>query len=151
MALSSGYKRYLKSDKWLGKRKDKLEEVDYECELCGKHGCTLQVHHLTYDRIFDEENKDLLVVCKPCHKYADRIRKSRKRISKGENLEIKQATNSIIKKHGYPHNFKTKDRSLLKEIAKKLEKLEENLDFFEEIQDLSEKEKSQLIKVSKGE
>ncbi len=134
LALSGGYKRYLKSPKWMAKRQEKLEEADYECELCGKHGCTLQVHHLNYDNIFNEESEDLLVVCKPCHKYADRIRKTIKRILKLDNDFIERAVNSKLEKTGYSQDF-TGDRKDLKELSKTLKEFEENIDFFEELQE----------------
>ena len=38
-----------------------------KCELCRlRSGC--DVHHLTYERLGDEDLRDLLLVCRPCHR-----------------------------------------------------------------------------------
>ena len=60
------YKDYLHSDVWRGKREKKLKEVDDRCQLCYSPD-KLQVHHRTYDRIFNERLGDLIVLCKDCH------------------------------------------------------------------------------------
>lgn len=61
------YNRYIKSPIWSKKRK---EAFLFHGKFC--HKCTnttnLQVHHLTYENIFNEKMEDLMILCKPCHK-----------------------------------------------------------------------------------
>jgi 5-methylcytosine-specific restriction endonuclease McrA len=63
------YHKYLKSDEWITIKIDLIEIRGSKCERCGnkrepKH---LQVHHLTYDNIFNEEPEDLELICGRCH------------------------------------------------------------------------------------
>ena len=37
------------------------------CERCKDTGKRLDVHHITYARIFNEEPSDLMLVCRKCH------------------------------------------------------------------------------------
>jgi 5-methylcytosine-specific restriction endonuclease McrA len=75
--MNSEYIRYLKSPEWREKRKQFLEIVNYECEICGSKN-KLQVHHLNYNNIGEEEKEDVQVLCKDCHKD--------KEIEKGTDL-----------------------------------------------------------------
>lgn len=65
---------YLRSRHWRMVRRAKLEAVKYKCEKCkvkkynGNGFIPLDVHHLTYRRIFHETLNDLQVLCRTCHK-----------------------------------------------------------------------------------
>lgn len=61
------YKKYLSTKIWEWKRKEKLEEAKYKCQLCGKSNTELHVHHNNYDNLCFEEMSDLIVLCKKCH------------------------------------------------------------------------------------
>ena len=61
------YKKYLLTQNWKNKRKRKLEEAKYKCQLCGKGNAELHVHHNNYDNLCFEEMSDLVVLCKRCH------------------------------------------------------------------------------------
>jgi 5-methylcytosine-specific restriction endonuclease McrA len=77
---SPEYVAHLASPEWQLIRKDKLERAGYRCERCGvsmNAGYTLDIHHLTYERLGDELPEDLLVVCRPCHKIEDAKRAER--------------------------------------------------------------------------
>ena len=60
------YHSYLQSPDWNIKRSTVLERDKYKCRICG-FGDKLQVHHLTYDRVYDESLYDLVTVCEDCH------------------------------------------------------------------------------------
>lgn len=60
------YKLYLKSPEWKSKRKSVLSRDGYTCQACLEAPAT-EVHHLTYDHIFNEPLFDLVSVCGPCH------------------------------------------------------------------------------------
>lgn len=64
--LRGYYKEYLQSDAWKAKRKAVLIRDGLRCVLCG-HEKNLHVHHVTYDRIYDEDLEDLITVCHVCH------------------------------------------------------------------------------------
>ena len=66
--ITPEYKAYLKSPEWNDKRKKALFNAGYRCERC-KKAKPLQVHHLTYERIFNERIEDLQALCFDCHKW----------------------------------------------------------------------------------
>lgn len=113
------YKEYIKSEKWKLKRQKVIDKVGYECEQCGKeHG--LQVHHKTYDNLFNELLEDLQLLCNMCHlskhdnhfnkvfkknkhRIKPRNKKKRNRIKKYNLSEIDKRRQDLIKR-GYKLN-----------------------------------------------
>ena len=70
------YQSYLLSPAWAAKRRKKFRQAGKKCQYCGRgkrQGVRLQCHHLTYDRLYKEEMKDLAKACEDCHKIADEI------------------------------------------------------------------------------
>ena len=63
------YRAYLRSPAWRMKRDGKLFDAEYRCERCGYDGLDmpLDVHHLTYERVGNERDSDLIVLCRSCH------------------------------------------------------------------------------------
>ena len=61
------YKEYLQTPHWKGKREDKLRAVGYRCQVCNRGVGTLDVHHRTYERLGQELDEDLTVLCRACH------------------------------------------------------------------------------------
>lgn len=62
----SRYKEYLLSEDWTKKRSVILERDEYACRVCNST-TGLQVHHKTYDNIYQEPLGDLITLCKSCH------------------------------------------------------------------------------------
>ena len=65
------YIDYLTSNEWKLKAQERQRIDGYKCQLCGspKEDSILQVHHFTYKNLYREDiYKDLVTVCKPCHK-----------------------------------------------------------------------------------
>jgi len=62
------YDKYLRSKHWKNTRKKALERADYQCQLCACKDAVLDVHHNNYNNLGKEENKDLIVLCRPCHR-----------------------------------------------------------------------------------
>jgi 5-methylcytosine-specific restriction endonuclease McrA len=60
------YNQYLNSDKWKLKRKKVLERDNYLCQACLTNKAE-EIHHLTYENIYDEPLYQLISVCKRCH------------------------------------------------------------------------------------
>lgn len=71
------YNKYLQSDKWRLKRKKVLERDEYICKACETNIAT-QVHHTSYEFIYDEPLFDLVSVCKKCHDKIEYIKKENK-------------------------------------------------------------------------
>ena len=67
---SEKYRQYLESNAWQIKRILVLSQVDC-CEGCLCDDEPLQVHHLTYERIYQEELSDLMALCDRCHREAE--------------------------------------------------------------------------------
>lgn len=64
---SINHKKYIKSEDWNIKRKAKLKEAEYKCQLCSANETELHVHHNNYNNLGHEEMSDLIVLCKECH------------------------------------------------------------------------------------
>jgi hypothetical protein len=60
------YREYLKTDGWRRKRDHILRRDEYLCQGCLSRPAT-QVHHLTYEHIFEEFALELVSLCGHCH------------------------------------------------------------------------------------
>lgn len=60
------YEDYITSWIWYDKRDLFLKLNEWRCGICD--GKATQVHHLHYKTLGNEGSKDLLAVCKKCHK-----------------------------------------------------------------------------------
>ena len=60
------YYTYLKSNEWLQIKLDLYELRGKQCEVCESKR-NVQVHHLTYKNVFNEEPEDLILLCRKCH------------------------------------------------------------------------------------
>ena len=61
------YNEYLRSDAWRERRQLVLERAGGLCEGCRKRPAC-DVHHATYEHLYDELLFELLAVCRDCHK-----------------------------------------------------------------------------------
>lgn len=61
------YLEYLQSNEWFAKRAKVLDRDQYICQGCLSKTAT-QVHHLTYDNVFNEFLWQLVSICEECHK-----------------------------------------------------------------------------------
>jgi hypothetical protein len=61
------YKEYLRSAAWKAKKTILFRFFGHRCERCRAKGPEIQVHHVSYKRLFNETVEDLLIVCGPCH------------------------------------------------------------------------------------
>ena len=61
------YSKYLKSEHWLNFRLVVLSFWGNRCSVCNKGGCVLDVHHRTYERLWNERLEDVVVLCRDCH------------------------------------------------------------------------------------
>jgi hypothetical protein len=61
------YKEYLQTPHWKHLRQDKVRAAGHRCQLCNRGSVTFNVHHRTYDRLGEELDEDLTVLCSDCH------------------------------------------------------------------------------------
>ena len=61
------YYDYLDSDKWKSIKSRLFILLGKYCERCGSKE-RIQVHHITYERLFNERFDDLEILCENCHK-----------------------------------------------------------------------------------
>lgn len=78
------YREYLLSDEWKAKREKALKRDNYKCQYkrflfkCGSK-TNLEVHHLTYKRVFGAERmSDLITLCKHHHQLVHKKKKKGK-------------------------------------------------------------------------
>lgn len=67
--ISAEYDAYLSSPDWKTRRDKVLARAKWVCEGCAEKAAT-QVHHLTYEHIFNELLWELVAVCDGCHEIA---------------------------------------------------------------------------------
>lgn len=76
MTRKEKYYRYLNTKTWKDKRMLVLRRDKFACQKCESKE-NLQIHHLTYDRVFNEKLNDLITLCylklksKICHRQPD--------------------------------------------------------------------------------
>ena len=61
------YTKYLQTPHWKGKREARVRDAGHRCQLCNRGSVTLNVHHRTYERLGEELDGDLTVLCQDCH------------------------------------------------------------------------------------
>lgn len=61
------YGEYLRTPHWKHLREDKVRAAGHRCQLCNRGSVTLNVHHRTYERLGEELDEDLTVLCRDCH------------------------------------------------------------------------------------
>lgn len=62
----SGYHEYMQSPEWQKKRQKAFRFHGKRCSICGSTN-SLDVHHVTYKRLYREPMTDLTILCRGCH------------------------------------------------------------------------------------
>jgi hypothetical protein len=100
------YLKYLKSDEWAEIRDVVIKKYGSICQCCLEKTKYPQVHHKTYENLYNEEPEDLTLLCKKCHEKKHNVKnnKPRYRYNKKnfkklmrQNAELKIVINSAIK------------------------------------------------------
>lgn len=58
---------YLKTPQWNTLRKSILKRDNYTCQACTTNNVPLEVHHITYENFMEENDIDLISLCRECH------------------------------------------------------------------------------------
>lgn len=66
------YEEYLRSDHWKARSNVARVRDGHRCRDCYSRE-NLDVHHLTYERLGEERNGDLITLCRGCHLARHRI------------------------------------------------------------------------------
>jgi hypothetical protein len=74
------YAAYMQSPKWLRMKRLLVEVRGNKCERCWDCGESLDMHHMTYARVFKEVPSDLALLCRACHEVEDTSRAMRGRM-----------------------------------------------------------------------
>lgn len=61
------YYEYLRTPQWKLFRQLALDTLGHQCGKCGNKS-ELQVHHKHYRNLFQENIKDVMILCAPCHR-----------------------------------------------------------------------------------
>ncbi len=69
--IEVSYDDYLRSPHWIMTRAEALERDGHRCRLCSSTE-KLQVHHSTYENLWDEDPLDLITLCDHCHAHVPR-------------------------------------------------------------------------------
>jgi hypothetical protein len=95
----SDYAKYLKTDAWHKKRKEVLDIRGHKCEEPGCGATTnLQIHHLTYERLYHERITDFKVLCREHHeKVHNRNQRNRNLTVFHDNESVQNITASLHK------------------------------------------------------
>ncbi|WBC28446.1 HNH endonuclease [Rhodobacteraceae phage LS06-2018-MD05] len=101
--MNNKYKEYLKSNEWAQLKIDLFKLRGYRCERCNNKK-KLQVHHLNYNNIFNEEPEDLIILCENCHKKEHKLFKNKKGktikiLSLAQKLELKKRNKKAYKSY----------------------------------------------------
>jgi len=97
------YRKYLQSSEWIELKIDLFEKRGKKCEKCDSK-YNIQVHHLTYRNVFNEEPEDLIILCAKCHqKEHDPPKKIKRKVKKfkilslAKKLELKKTNKKAFK------------------------------------------------------
>lgn len=94
------YMDYLASHEWAKKRLERIGIDGFRCCVCisGETDYPLEVHHLTYDNIGDEDvENDLITLCSACHAALHRMRNALSPLVDGDkNVFISTAIDVVV-------------------------------------------------------
>jgi len=101
------YEAHLKSAQWKNTRSDLFKLRGRKCEVCGRASTLLEVHHLNYERLGKEAPSDLQIVCRQCHKKADRNRERKVQQKRESRRKDRAFYTWFEKKTGYDSWYAT--------------------------------------------
>jgi hypothetical protein len=90
------YLEYLNSPEWVEKTTLAKERAGHKCQLCNSNK-KLNTHHRTYERIKNELESDLIVLCEKCHSTFHGIIKKPKKNKKVKKYTFEKAISELRK------------------------------------------------------
>jgi 5-methylcytosine-specific restriction endonuclease McrA len=109
------YEKHIRSARWRNIRRDVLRLRGNTCERCMEPQApsSLEVHHVTYERLGRERMSDLRVLCRDCHAMEDLKRAAAGRRRASEALAEARLAGWAWKVYG-PH-WEELDREYVEE------------------------------------
>jgi hypothetical protein len=96
------HRRYMQSKKWKTFRE---QNIDNKCYCCGSKTAKLNLHHITYDRLYNELPEDVVTVCTWCHRDIHKFIEDKTFLLSVAHIKFKQLISKP--KKSYPS---TKDK-----------------------------------------
>lgn len=93
--MTQEYADYLQTAEWKERRIKCMARVGNRCEACGQKP-PLDIHHLTYARIFKEPLEDLMALCRPHHDYIEMLIADGKITRYGDVTELRKRTLELL-------------------------------------------------------
>lgn len=93
--MNDTYAAYLQSEAWAEKRIKAIHRAGGRCAACGSSS-KIQIHHLTYARVFREEYGDLVALCEIHHEAAEEMIRKGVVCRSGDTAELLKQTLRFI-------------------------------------------------------
>lgn len=93
--MTDEYSIYLSSDAWAATRSRVLDLAGGKCEACG-YGFNIEIHHLTYARIFHEDDKDLMALCPNHHRLIEELIRKKQVSRNGDTRHLALKTLELL-------------------------------------------------------
>ena len=61
------YWEYVQTPQWKERANHMRARAGHRCQICNSRKGPLDVHHRCYDDVGEEDNRDLVVLCRECH------------------------------------------------------------------------------------
>jgi len=89
---------YLKSEEWKDVRVEALARVGAKCQICSFESISNDAHHIFYPKSFwDTKPDDLIILCRPCHKFIHDLEQAGIVHFKGERINCISGIQKIIR------------------------------------------------------
>lgn len=100
------YYSYILSNDWQLKKEKRKELDNYKCYWC-KSTDRLEVHHITYERLGNENLGDIVTLCKKCHEalHERQIQNSKYKRMKSDSEKVGEMIIDYININGYPYDI----------------------------------------------
>jgi hypothetical protein len=70
------YDAYISSERWAGRRASYYKNHERKCAACAS-ASSIHLHHLTYERMGNELDADLIPLCESCHDKVHALHKKK--------------------------------------------------------------------------
>ena len=72
------YDQHISSAEWKSLKHKIIEQRGNRCECCGQEGASLDLHHVHYRSLGNEQPEDVELLCSECHSKADEARRPKR-------------------------------------------------------------------------
>ena len=119
------YREYIRSKEWQEKARAIKKERGYICELCGASGkgIVIHAHHKTYERLGNEDNADIMLLCSTCHTAFHTARENAKKKNRNKKPTTKNEilfylwVRGITYVNDDPRSYYELGKSFIKELV----------------------------------